>query len=92
MKKIFCITLSFIFFLPTLVFGFTEYSLGGNIAVDVSPKNPAPGQTVSLRLISYENDLNSSNIRWTINDEVVDEASGEHLYSLLWVLLAKLKR
>ena len=52
------------------------------LGLSVSPQNPAPGDTVTLKLTSYDIDVNSSDIDWKVDGKTVQDAVGDATYTL----------
>lgn len=50
-----------------LAFAYTETTTGGQLSAEIFPEDPGAFTATSINLISYEIDLNSSNILWSIN-------------------------
>jgi hypothetical protein len=79
--KIFLIlNFSFVFFAFNfkLTSAYTEATEGGQMIAEVYPQNPASFTNTSVRLISYEVDLEKSNIIWIINGKKQKEGFGEN--------------
>jgi len=82
MKKsfIFLIALAFIlaiFCLPKngLAQEINDYS--SDFSIELVPDNPRPGQTVSAKIVSYQFDINRSDIIWTLNGKTVVSGTGK---------------
>ncbi|MDO8493310.1 MAG: hypothetical protein Q7S19_02085 [bacterium] len=74
MKKI----LIFIFIiLPATSFAYTEVTDGGQLSAEVSPQNPGAFTNVYIHLVSFEVDLDRSNIIWTVNGRKQQEGIGQ---------------
>ncbi len=43
----------------------------GGPKIDLTPANPAPGESVSAKLITYSIDLNRADITWLLNDRIL---------------------
>lgn len=54
-----------------------------DIIVDISPQNPAPGETVIINLNSYTVDVNSSKIDWVVNGKNILSGIGKKTYSVV---------
>lgn len=80
-KKITKITLILLCFIPFLSNAYTEKTIGGSLAAEVNPKNPGPLQNVAINLKGYGYDIRTSNITWTINDQIKHQGRGEDQFS-----------
>lgn len=56
---------------------YTETTDGGDLLAEVYPKNPGSFVDVSIELVSYEIDLERSNIIWSINGKKQKEGIGQ---------------
>jgi hypothetical protein len=54
-----------------------------NILVSVTPESPAPGETVTVTLKSYVNNLDSVSISWSINGKTSAVGIGKKTFSIL---------
>ncbi len=52
------------------------------VAVTISPQNPAPGQNVSITLEAYGININASNIEWRVNGVSVQKGTGLTRFSI----------
>lgn len=46
-------------------------------SIEIIPNNPAPGEQVSAKAVSYQFDINRSSIVWTFNGEVIAKGVGK---------------
>ena len=69
---------SFLILNSTVVSAYTETTDGGQLSAEVYPENPRAFTQTSVHLVSYEVDLNRSNIIWTINGKKQKRGIGEN--------------
>ncbi|MCX6703346.1 MAG: hypothetical protein NTV02_01485 [Candidatus Zambryskibacteria bacterium] len=62
------------FTFTTLVFA--QFNSSSDVSVGILPQNPEPYQEVYVTMESYSIDLNSSNIRWYVNNKLVSQGVG----------------
>ncbi len=60
-----------------------EVTQAADIAIEMTPGNPAPGQTVTLRAISYSVDLSRSRLTWTYTGKTVTAGIGATQISVI---------
>ena len=53
-----------------------------NILVNMTPENPAPGESVEITLKSYTYNLDSVLISWSLNDKKISSGIGQKSFSL----------
>lgn len=76
MKNLILFIVIFLLF-PAFALGYTDVNMSGTMLIDVTPQNPAPGETVTLKVTSYRIDLNRSNITWSSNGAPFKTGIGE---------------
>lgn len=59
---------------PAFTVQFPE--INNQLSVDVSPETPGPNQDVTISLESYTFNINSSQVKWFINDKLATEGTG----------------
>lgn len=76
-----------VFFVLLILCGFAQSTHAAlsdlSIIAEVNPKTPAPNETVTITLISYSTDINSSFISWTNGGKVVISGTGEKKYTFV---------
>lgn len=65
------------FAVPLFTHAYTEINIAGSMILDVTPKYPAPGETVKIRATSYSMDLNQARITWEGNGSTVAAGIGQ---------------
>lgn len=82
-------------FLMSLVFVLSVFSLPKNglaqeindyssdFTIEMTPNNPGPGEQVSAKIVSYQFDVERSDIKWTLNDKLIAQGSGEKAVSFV---------
>ncbi len=63
--------------IPPVSSAYTEVTEGGQLSAEVYPENPGSFTKVWISLVSYEIDLDRSNIIWTINSKKQKEGIGQ---------------
>ena len=48
-----------------------------DFSIEIIPSNPAPNEQISAKVVSYQFDVDRSNIVWTLNGEVIAKGAGK---------------
>ena len=69
--------ISFVFCLPKngLAQEINDYS--SDFSIELVPDNPRPGQTVSAKVVSYQFDINRSDIAWILDGKTIAQGQGK---------------
>src|SRR3989338_6078507 len=69
--------ISFVFCLPKngLAQEINDYS--SDFSIELVPDNPRPNQAVSAKIVSYQFDINRSDITWILDGKTVASGTGE---------------
>lgn len=66
---------------PVALLAYSESSSGGDLAAQVTPAYPSPGQEVNVTLQGYGFDIDSSNIIWSIDGKLISQGIGYKTFS-----------
>ncbi|MCC6198970.1 hypothetical protein IT401_02045 [Candidatus Nomurabacteria bacterium] len=75
-----CLLLVLVSSYPVKAQGVTQIA---NISIEMTPNNPSPGQTVTLRAVSYSIDLSRSRLSWTYAGKSVLSGIGATQVSII---------
>ncbi|GEM_PF-6967992 len=66
---------------PTTTLALTETPIQGDLIAEITPKNPGSYTTVTVKVVSYGEDVNQSIIAWTVNGNTVAQGVGMKSFS-----------
>ncbi len=58
-----------------------EKAVSDYLSVTTNPRNPGPGETVSVSVESYLSDLNKATIDWSVNGKLISRSTGKTSFS-----------
>jgi hypothetical protein len=80
--KIFIVSF-FIFLLPVFSFALDEIGFSeSDISVEITPENPKPYDSVTIKLNSYSTDLNKARIEWKSGAKIIASGVGRTSYTI----------
>ncbi|MEI6494591.1 MAG: hypothetical protein WCO03_00830, partial [bacterium] len=59
----------------------TERNYKGSLITNIKPANPGPNENVSISLVSFEANLDQSNITWKVNGKEERSGVGERNFN-----------
>ncbi len=71
----------FSLFLPLYSSAYIERTVGGSLIAEVNPRAPKPNQMVNIKLSGYGFNLDTSDITWILNNEIMDSGRGMKEFS-----------
>lgn len=81
MKKIIFPLLIIVLFTPTLMFGQSFGKTDDSISFNINPDFPRPGESATISITSYINNLDKSEIKWYVNNSLEKEGTGEKKFT-----------
>lgn len=71
----------FSLFLPLYSSAYIERTVGGSLIAEVNPRTPKPNEVVNIKLSGYGFNLDTSDITWILNNEIMNSGRGMKEFS-----------